>query len=148
MTTEDPKPNIELIKFYIKDISFENPNSPDIFKDQSDIKTNIEVSTDYNTLEKEMYEVLLKINILIETKANNAVIIEMEQAGLFALHNIPKDQIKSILETFCSNMLFPYAREEISNLTLKGGLPPLLLAPVNFDILYQQKIQANEVIKH
>lgn len=148
MTTEDPKPNIELIKFYIKDISFENPNSPDIFKDQSDIKTNIEVSTDYNTLEKEMYEVLLKINILIETKANNAVIIEMEQAGLFALHNIPKDQIKSILETFCSNMLFPYAREEISNLTLKGGLPPLLLAPVNFDILYQQKMQANEVIKH
>ena len=148
MTKEDSKPNIELIKFYIKDISFENPNSPDIFNDQSEIKTNIEISTNYNTLEKEMYEVLLNIYILIETKANNEVIIEMEQAGLFALHNIPKDQVQNILETFCSNMLFPYAREQISNLTLKAGLPPLLLAPVNFDILYQQKMQAHEVTKH
>lgn len=140
-------PVFEINRIYIKDLSFESPKAPAIFKQEIKFAVDVALDTKSTALDGDFFEVVLSITVT--AKENNskdvAYIAEAKQAGIFTLKNFSDDQKKQILATACTNILFPYARETISNLINRGGFPQLYLAPVNFDALYaQQNAQAAE----
>jgi preprotein translocase subunit SecB len=135
-------------KIYVKDISFETPNSPKIFQEQWQPVVNMDLANSATALDDKFFEVVLSITVTVSFKDQTVYLIEVEQAGIFHLSNLPPEAINRMLGTICPNILFPFAREVISNLVNKGGFPQLLLAPVNFDALYQRKIESGSGNKH
>ena len=130
-------------KIFVKDISFESPNSPNIFleKDwQPDVNLNLQSSS--KTLDEDVYEVILSVTVTAKlNEETTAYLAEVQYAGIFNLKNFPDDDKTYMLGSYCPNLLFPYIREAISDVVAKGGFPQLLLAPVNFDALLQQKLE-------
>jgi len=133
--------NIERV--YVKDISFESPLVPMIFTEQWKPKVKLDLNTATRTITEDRYEVDLRVTVTTETEAEvTSLIVEVTQSGLFMLTGFEDAQLKQVLATMCPNILFPYAREQIDSLMSKGGFPPLHLAPVNFDAVYAQALQA------
>lgn len=128
-------------KIYIRDVSFETPNSPGIFTEQWEPKVSMELGTNGQQLADNVHEVVLTITVTVKVKDKTAYLVEVQQAGVFNMMNFPEKDLKHALGSFCPNILFPYAREAISDLVTKGGFPQLLLAPVNFDALFAQHMQ-------
>ncbi|WP_027159104.1 protein-export chaperone SecB [Methylobacter luteus] len=128
-------------KIYTKDISFETPNSPKIFIEKWEPSVDFNLSTHVETLENSLYEVALTITITVKSGDTTAYLVEVNQAGIFALNGFTDQEMGPMVGSFCPNILFPYAREVVSDLVSKGGFPQLLLAPVNFDALYAQHLQ-------
>ena len=126
-------------KIYTKDISFEIPNSPAIFKQQWQPQINIDLNTNGSTLEDSVYEVVLSLTVTASMEEKTSFLVEVQQAGIFTIKGISESDLPVMLGSFCPNILFPYAREAVSDLVAKGGFPQLLLAPVNFDALYAQQ---------
>jgi len=138
-----PEQQLVIQKIYTKDISFESPNTPAVFLKEWNPEVNMELNTNANkTNNKEIYEVVLTITITVKIDKDTVYLIEVHQAGLFTVIGFNETDIGSILGSFCPNALFPYARETISDLVTRGGFPQLLLAPVNFDALYQQHLNS------
>lgn len=140
-------PVFEINRIYTKDLSFESPKSPGIFKQESKFSVDVTLDAKSTLLDGDFYEVVLVVTVTAKEDANKEVayVAETKQAGIFTVKNFADDQKKQILATVCANILFPYARETISNLINRGGFPQLYLAPVNFDALYaQQNAQAAE----
>lgn len=131
-------------KIYTKDISFETPNSPKIFTLNWEPALELNLGTKVETLEESMYEVTLRITVTVKIGDNTAYLVEIDQAGIFALTGFSEEEMGPMFGSFCPNILFPYAREAISDLVSKGGFPQLILAPVNFDALYMQHMQQNQ----
>ncbi len=129
---------------YIKDISFETPNSPQIFTEQWEPQLELEISNDANTLETDIYEIVLNLTATVKVKEKTAFLIEVHQAGVFVVKGFVQDKLSYMLHSYCPNILFPYARELISNIVARGGFQPLILAPINFDALYTQRLQQNQ----
>ncbi len=125
-------------KIYTKDISFETPNSPDIFKQQWQPQINVDLNTNGSMLEDNVYEVVLSLTVTAKLEEKTAFLVEVQQAGIFTIKGVGETDLPVMLGSFCPNILFPYAREAVSDLVTKGGFPQLLLAPVNFDALYAQ----------
>jgi len=134
----------QIQKVYLKDLSLETPNSPAIFQQQQMWKPRIDVQVhvDTNSLNDAVHEVVITLTITATQEEKTAFLIELQQAGIFTVHNFPEQQHGPMLGAYCPNILFPYAREAIDTLLLKAGFPPLQLAPVNFDALYMQRTQA------
>ncbi len=128
-------------KIYTKDISFESPNSPKIFIEKWEPTVSFNLGTHVLPLEDSMYEVALTVTITVKNGDLTAYLVEVNQAGIFALGNFTDAEMGPMLGSFCPNILFPYARETISDLATRGGFPQMLLAPVNFDALYSQHLQ-------
>ncbi|MGJ0489662.1 protein-export chaperone SecB [Methylobacter sp.] len=128
-------------KIYTKDISFETPNSPKVFIEKWEPSVDFNLSTHVETLENSLYEVALTITITVKSGDTTAYLVEVNQAGIFALNGFTDQEMGPMVGSFCPNILFPYAREVVSDLVSKGGFPQLLLAPVNFDALYAQHLQ-------
>ncbi|MGZ5027222.1 MAG: protein-export chaperone SecB [Methylobacter sp.] len=128
-------------KIYIKDMSFETPNSPKVFTEKWEASVEFNLGTHVLPLENSMYEVALIVTITVKNGDTTAYLVEVNQAGIFALAGFTDEEMGPMLASFCPNILFPYAREVISDLVTKGGFPPMLLAPVNFDALYAQHLQ-------
>lgn len=128
-------------KIYTKDVSFETPNSPKIFTQKWEPAVDVNLGTQVETLEKNLYEVALTVTTTVKCNDTVAYLAEVCQAGIFVLEGFNDQEMGSMLGSFCPNILFPYAREAISDLVSKGGFPQLILAPVNFDALYAQHIQ-------
>jgi preprotein translocase subunit SecB len=128
-------------KIYTKDMSFETPNSPKIFTEKWEPSVEFNLSTNVLTLEAPLYEVALTITITVKCGATIAYLVEIIQAGIFTLSGFSDQELGPMIGSFCPNILFPYAREAVSDLVAKGGFPQLLLAPVNFDALYAQHLQ-------
>ena len=128
-------------KIYIKDISFETPNSPKIFSEKWEPSVEFNLSTHAEALENSLYEVVLSITITVKIADTTAYLVEVNQAGVFTLSGFSDQEMGPMIGSFCPNILFPYAREVVSDLVNKGGFPQLLLAPVNFDALYAQHLQ-------
>lgn len=128
-------------KIYTKDMSFETPNSPKVFTEKWEPAVDFNLSTNANTLENSLYEVALTVTITVKSGETIAYLVEVVQAGIFALGGFNDQEMGPMLGSFCPNILFPYAREAVSDLVNKGGFPQLLLAPVNFDALYAQHLQ-------
>ena len=128
-------------KIYIKDISFETPNSPKIFSEKWEPSVEFNLSTHAEALENSLYEVVLSVTITVKIADTTAYLVEVNQAGVFTLSGFSDQEMGPMIGSFCPNILFPYVREAVSDLVNKGGFPQLLLAPVNFDALYAQHLQ-------
>ncbi|MEN8216270.1 MAG: protein-export chaperone SecB [Pseudomonadota bacterium] len=126
---------------YIKDISFETPNSPQILMKEWKPQLEMEISNDIKKLQEDLYEVVLNITATVKVGEETAFLIEVHQAGIFVLKAFAQDKLSYMLQSYCPNILFPFARELISNIVTRGGFQPLILAPINFDALYAQHQQ-------
>jgi len=128
-------------KIYTKDISFESPATPAVFTEKWEPAVDFNLGTNAATLQDSMVEVTLTITVTVKTGETTAYLVEVTQAGIFSLAGFSEQEMGPMVGSFCPNILFPYAREVVSDLVAKGGFPQLLLAPVNFDALYQQHVQ-------
>lgn len=128
-------------KIYTKDISFETPNAPKIFTQKWEPALDLNLGTHVETLENAMYEVSLTLTVTVKIADSTAYLVEVNQSGIFSIAGFTDQEMGPMLGSFCPNILFPYAREVISDLVNKGGFPQLILAPVNFDALYMQHLQ-------
>lgn len=136
------EPQFQIHKLYIKDVTFQVPEG--ILAFQNEWNPNLSVDLDYSTNnlpEKDSYEVILKIKTKVESGDKAIFNVEVHQAGIFTVSNIEKSQLEHALGSYCPNILYPYAREVISDIIMKGGFPQLCLAPINFDLLYQKKLE-------
>lgn len=132
----------EIQKIYVKDISFETPNSPKIFTEKWNPKTDVHIQTENTKLDENIYEVGITVTVTAFQEETTAFLVEVKQAGIFLIQNFQEDQHGQLLGSYCPNILFPFAREVVAELISKGGFPQLLLNPVNFEALYQQHLNA------
>ena len=137
------KNTFDIRKIYIKDISVESPNAPGIFlKDPGAPEVNVDASINAKKLEQQdFYEVTLGMTITSTIGEETAFLVEVQQAGVFHIVGLPDGDLPLALEIACPNILLPFAREAVSDLVGKAGFPQLLLSPINFEGLYQQKLQ-------
>lgn len=139
---EKPAQKFEIQKIYIKDLSFETPNTPKIFTEKWNPKTDVHIQTDNDKLDENIFEVGITVTVTATQDETTAFLAEVKQAGIFLIQHFPDEQHKQLLGSYCPNILFPFAREIVAELVTKGGFPQLLLNPVNFDALYQQHLNA------
>jgi preprotein translocase subunit SecB len=137
----DAAPNFEIQRIYTKDLSYEAPNTPHTFVDDWKPEVQLNLETKSNRIQENMHEVVLSVTATVTSNKKSAFLIEVHQAGIFMISGIPSEQLRQMLGSFCPNILFPYAREVISDVVVRGGFPQLLLAPVNFDALYAQHLE-------
>jgi len=122
-------------RIYIKDVSFEAPNSPAVFTQEWNPNTNLDLNTKVNTLANDNYEVELFITITVKSDDKTAFLVEVKQAGVFFIQGYGQEQLNHLLAAYCPNIPFPYAREVIAGMVSKGSFPELHLSPINFDAL-------------
>lgn len=128
-------------KIYVKDISFETPHSPQIFQEQWQPSVNMDVSNSATALSNQLFEVSLAVTITVSFEEKTVYLAEVHQAGVFHIDGFSPELLNRMLATVCPNILFPFARELIADLATRGGFPQLLLAPMNFDALYEQHLE-------
>lgn len=131
-------------RVYVKDISFECPNSPTIFKQEWAPEVSMDIDTKSTKLEDGVYEVVLSLTTTAKMGEDVAFLCEVQQAGIFSVGNLEGAQMAHCINAFCPNILFPYAREVVSSLVTRGTFPQLNLAPVNFDALFQQALVSKQ----
>ncbi|OOR84587.1 protein-export chaperone SecB [Moraxella canis] len=135
--SEELQPQLGLERIYTKDISFEVPNT-EVFTKQWQPETDVSISTSFKELDEEYKEVVLTVSVTAKLGESVAFIAEVQQAGIFLMRNIPEADMPHLLQAYCPNILFPYAREAISDIVTRGSFPQLLLAPVNFEQAFLQ----------
>ncbi len=140
---DDPQEDkqFSIQKIHVKDVSFEAPNSPQIFTEKWEPKVEFNLSSSAQALQEDLFETTLTVTVTIKVGDKTAYLIEVCQAGIFSISGLSEQEMGPMLGSFCPNLLFPYAREVVSDLVTKGGFPPMLLAPVNFDALYAQHLE-------
>ena len=140
--SEELQPVFSVERLYVKDLSLEVPHAPQIFLEQGEPEVDMRVSTGNTKLEDGFYSV----DVTVTAKLNEErtmFLNEVTQSGIFRLENIPEEDVQLLLGVACPNILFPYAREAISNSVTRAGFPPVLLAPINFEAIYQEQQGAN-----
>ncbi len=132
-------------KLYIKDVSFESPSAPEVFSfDKWDPQIELNLNNTSKKLNEGLYDVVLSVTATVSNQDKVAFLVEVHQGGIFQLQGFNDQDTKYILGAQCMTILFPYAREAVTDLTNRGGFPPLLLNPVNFDGLYAQAMQKQQ----
>ena len=138
---DKPAQQFAIQKVYMKDMSFETPNSPAIFTSEWKPEINLQLNSDAKPVNEGVFEVVLSITVTAKLSDKTAYLAEVQQAGIFTVSGFDEAQQGGMLGAFCPNVLYPFAREAVADLIGKGGFPPVYLAPVNFDALYAQKMQ-------
>ena len=133
-------PQFSLQRIYVRDLSFEAPKSPEIFRQEWTPSVELDLNTRQKPLEGDFHEVVLTLSVTVKTAGEVAFIAEVQQAGIFLISGLDAAAMSHTLDAFCPNILFPYAREALDNLVTRGSFPALMLAPVNFDALYAQEL--------
>ncbi|AFL74707.1 protein-export chaperone SecB [Thiocystis violascens] len=128
-------------RVYAKDVSFEAPNAPEIFRGEWKPKHDLNLTTKINHLDEHLYEVVLSVTVSAMVGEKTAFIVEVQQAGIFSLNGFSEAELGPMLGAYCPTLLFPYAREVVSDLVVKGSFPQLVLQHVNFDALFAQHQQ-------
>lgn len=131
----------DLQRIYLKDVSFETPNSPQIFLQDWQPEINLQLGTETRTLDTGVFEVTLKVTVTNKVGEKTVFLVEVAQAGIFIVQGFSEQELTHTLGSYCPNLLLPYAREAISDLVTKGSFPQYLLPPVNFDALLEQHLQ-------
>lgn len=139
-----PTPQFEIQRIYVKDLSYEAPNTPHTFIEEWKPEVQLNLETKSSRVQDNLHEVILSITATVSSSKKPAFIVEIQQAGVFLISGLPNDQLRQMLGSFCPNILFPYAREVISDVVVRGGFPQLILAPVNFDMLYTQHMEEQQ----
>lgn len=135
-------PELSVERIYIRDLSFESPRAPEIFREQWQPNIQLDINTRANNLGEERFEVILTATVHAKAAAGQTLmIVEVQQAGVFRIKGLADDQLRRVLATNCPTILFPYIRETFDSLVVKGGFPPLQLAPVNFDAMLEEALK-------
>ncbi len=143
---EDTSPQAGVVSQYVKDLSFENPNAPAVYQWQGQPQIDVQFNIASNQVGDDMYEVILKIEVKASAADKVAFQVELSYAGLFALRNIPADQLQPFLLAEAPRILFPFARRALADVVRDGGFPPLMLEPIDFGQLYlAQAAQADQM---
>ncbi|NBA94131.1 protein-export chaperone SecB [Pseudomonas sp. R5(2019)] len=137
---DESAPQFSLQRIYVRDLSFEAPKSPAIFRQSWEPQVGLDLNTRQKVLEDGFYEVVLTLSVTVKNGEEVAFIAEVQQAGIFLIKNLDPQSMSHTLGAFCPNILFPYAREALDSLVTRGSFPALMLAPVNFDALYAQEL--------
>jgi preprotein translocase subunit SecB len=139
-----PQQQFEIQRIYIKDLSFESPSAPAVFTKAFNPEVGVELNTAHRSLSEGVYEVELNITLTVKSEGEMAYLVEVKQAGIFVAAGYPDEQLAHLLASYCPNIIYPFARELISEMAVRGGFPQQLLAPINFDALYAQHLQENQ----
>lgn len=135
------KQEFAIQRLYIKDASYEAPHMPSILNSKWEPTLDVALQTKVTKLEDKIFEVVLIVTVTTKADEQVAFLVEVHQAGIFTVQGFKSPELEEMLHSFCPNILFPYAREFVSDLVVRGGFPALYLTPVNFDALYQQHIE-------
>lgn len=135
-------PVFQIEKIYVKDVSLEIPHAPKIFLEREAPQIEVQLKSEGNSVDEGLFEVVLTVTITAKLGEKIMFLVEVGEAGIFQLRNIPAADLDPVMSIACPNILFPYARETISDLVVRAGFPPVLLAPVNFEAMYQQRMAA------
>ena len=138
---QQPQPQFQLQKLYIKDVSFELPNAPQVFQEDGQVEIKLNLAQKVEDLAEGVHEVVLTVTVTATLGEKTAYLAEVQQAGIFAIVGLPEQGKHAALNTLCPHTLFPYARRLITDLVADGGFPPLVLQPINFDQIYAQRMQ-------
>ncbi len=137
--TPNPQGQFAIQRVYVKDLSFEVPGAPKVFQSNWQPQINVQLSTEATALEGSYYEVVLGVTVTASLDDSIAFIAEIKQAGIFLMEHIPEEHLAQLLGAYCPNILFPFAREAIADVVARGSFPQLLLAPVNFDLVFAER---------
>lgn len=157
--TEAAQPNTQPVfnieKLYVKDLSLEIPNAPAIYLERENPQIDLQMQTQASSIEEGIFEVVITVTVTAKLPEKDKVmfLIEARQAGIFQIRNIPSAEMETVLAAVCPNILYPYLREVVTDVAVRAGFAPVLLNPVNFDVLYQQQKQqaqasADGAVKH
>jgi preprotein translocase subunit SecB len=135
------QPGFGIEKIYVKDVSLEIPHAPQIFTDRTQPQVSIELGNFAQQIEENVFEVAIKVTVTSKIADKTVFLVEVTQAGIFQISNVPAENIELIVGITCPNILFPYARESVSDLIVRAGFQPVLLNPINFEALFAQQKQ-------
>jgi preprotein translocase subunit SecB len=141
MADEPQQPSFQIEKLYVKDISLEIPGAPQVFMQPQSPQLEIQVRSESASFAEGLYEVVITVTVTARVGDKTQFLAEAAQAGIFSLRNVPQADLEPLLAIACPTILYPYAREAISDLVTRGGFPPVLLAPVSFEAIYAQRMQ-------
>lgn len=139
---ENTQPVFNMEKIYVKDISLEIPHAPQIFLERENPQIDIQLLPQATPIDEGVFEVVITATVTSKIGEKIMFLVEIKQAGIFRIQNLPSGDMEAVLAVMCPNILFPYLRETVSSLTVRAGFLPVLLNPINFDALYQQQKQA------
>lgn len=140
-TDQNAAPIFSIEKLYVHDASIEVPNAPAIFTERTTPQINVELGNSAQQIEDGIFNVSIKVTVTAKIEDKTAFLVEVNQSGIFAIRNVPQENMEPILAVACPNILFPYAREAISDMVTRAGFMPVLLNPINFEALYLQQQQ-------
>ena len=139
------QPAFAIEKIYVKDVSLEIPNAPQVFLQRETPEVGIELHNAAAAIGEGVFEAVITVTVTSKIEDKTVFLVEVAQAGIFQIRNVPDEAVEGILGVTCPNILFPYAREAVSDLVTRAGFPPVLLSPINFEALYiQQKQQQTQ----
>lgn len=138
---ENKQPVFNIEKIYVKDISLEIPHAPQIFLEHENPQIEVQLHSQAAPVEEGVFEVVVMTTVTAKVGEKVMFLIESKQAGIFQVRNVPAEELEPILAVVCPNILFPYLREVVSDMAVRAGFAPVLLNPINFDVLYQQQKQ-------
>ena len=142
--TEQEAPAFSIETIYVKDVSLEVPNAPEIFLEQDSPEVGIQLQIGVKKLSEDAYDVTLTVTVTAKIGEKTVFLIEVGQGGIFRIRNIPEDNMAPLLSIACPNILFPYARETVASLATSAGFAPVVLQPVNFEALYAARAQQEQ----
>jgi preprotein translocase subunit SecB len=138
----DQQPLFGVEKIYLKDMSLELPNAPQVFFEREAPQVEVNIHNEANGLPQEgLFEVVLTVTVTAKIQDRTVFLVEAAQAGIFQIRNVPQADLEAVLGTLCPNTLLPYAREAVASMVQRAGFPPVTLQHMNFDLLYQQRLQ-------
>ena len=140
-TEENTAPVFSIEKLYIHDASIEVPNAPAIFTERTTPQINVELGNAAEQIQDGIFNVSIKVTVTAKIEDKTAFLVGVNQSGIFAIRNVPQENLEPILAVACPNILFPYAREAVSDMVTRAGFMPVLLNPINFEALYLQQQQ-------
>ena len=139
--SESPQPTFAIDKVFLKDLSVEVPNAPEVFLERDAPSMEVNINSAGRAVQDGVYEVVLTVTITARIKDKTVFLVEAAQAGVFQIRNVPQEDMGPLLGIACPNTLFPYVRETISSVTARAGFQPVMLAPMSFEGIYQQQLQ-------
>lgn len=144
MSDAQNQPTFSIEKVFVKDISLEIPNSPQVFLEREAPTVDIQLHHNSSQIDEGVYQTVLTVTVTAKVKDKTMFLVEVGQAGVFVIRNIPAGELDAVLGIACPNILFPYAREVVADTTVRAGFPPVVLNPVNFESIYQQAVQQQQ----
>jgi preprotein translocase subunit SecB len=142
MADDNQNPVFQIQRLYLKDLSLEQPNSPQILLEQSQPNVDINLGVSAETVSEGIYEVCVTATVTTKVSDRTLFLVEAKQAGIFELRNLPNDQMQAILGIACPGMVYPYLRAIVSDVCTRAGFPPVVLTEVNFQAMFEAQQQA------